>query len=132
VIGIDTNVLARFFLDDDPVASPIATRFLEHDLSAERPGYINPLTLAELVSTLRRHPRFDRSGLVTLLEDLLAFENVVVGESACVSRALAAYKAGDAGFVDYLIAELNAAAGASPTVTFDREARLRDPFSPLS
>lgn len=132
MIGIDTNVLARFFLDDDPVWTPIATRFLEEDLSPERPGYINPLTLAELVWTLRRHPGFNRGGLVELLEDLLAFENVVVGQSACVSRALAAYKAGGAGFVDYLIAELNTEAGAAPTVTIDHKAGLREPFSPLS
>jgi predicted nucleic-acid-binding protein len=132
MIGIDTNVLMRYFLEDDPVWSPVADRLIEEDLTVEQPGYVNPLTLAELVWSLRRHERYDRAGMATLIEDMLAFDKFVIGEADAVARALAAFRAGGAGFADYLIAELNADAGASPTVTIDRKARSREPFQPLS
>lgn len=132
MIGLDTNVLVRYILDDDPVWSPIATDFIDTKLSPQRPGYINPITLVELVWTIRRLPQFDREKLAFLIENLLLADTIVVGEAAAVSRALAAYKSGSAGFADYLIAELNEAAGASSTVTIDRQAGKSLPFTPLS
>ncbi|GLK80670.1 PIN domain-containing protein [Methylopila turkensis] len=132
MIGVDTNVLMRYFLDDDPVWSPVADRFFEEDLTAERPGYVSPLTLAELVWSLRKHPDYQRPGMVRLLEGILAFEHLVVGEAPAVVRALAAYKVGGAGFADYLIAELNRDAGAEFTVTIDHKAGGREPFKPLA
>ena len=132
MIGLDTNVLVRYLLDDDPVWSPVATSFIDEQLTPERPGYINAITLVELVWTLRRLPDYDRGKLATLIENLLLSDTLVLGEAAAVSRALATFKTGSAGFADYLIAELNEAAGASPTVTIDRKAAKYPPFTALS
>ena len=132
MIGLDTNILARYVLDDDPVWSPAATRFLDSELSADKPGYINPITLAELVWALRRREDYDRVRLATLIEYLLTSDSLVVGEADAVARALTRFRAGGAGFADYLIAELNEQAGASPTVTIDCKAGKTFPFTPLS
>jgi predicted nucleic-acid-binding protein len=132
LIGLDTNILIRYLLGDDPHWSPIVATFIDTELTAARPGYINPITLVELVWTLRRQPGYDRAKLSQLLEDLLTSDSVVIGEAAAVERALAAFRKGGAGFADYLIAELNEAAGASPTVTIDRKAGKTFPFTPLS
>ena len=131
MIGLDTNILARYVLDDDPTWSPIAADFIDNQLTAERPGYINIVTLVELVWLLRRHPGYDRGKLADLIENLLTSDSVVVGEAMAVERALTAFRSGGAGFADYLIAELNLAAGASPTMTIDRKAGKRFPFSSL-
>lgn len=132
MIGLDTNILARYLLDDDPRWSPLVARFFDESLSAQKRGYINPITLAELVWVLRRRPEYSRAMLATVIEGLLASERLVVGEAEAVRRALASFKAGSAGFADYLIAELNEAAGASPTVTLDRQAAKTFPFVPFS
>jgi predicted nucleic-acid-binding protein len=132
MIGIDSNILLRYLLDDDPVWSPRATRFIEHELSAENPAYINPVVLAETVWGLRRSPLFDRKKLPTVIEGLLEFEKFVIGERDSVVRALAAYREGPAGFADYLIAELNVAAGAGETVTTDKNAAKNRPFRRLT
>ena len=132
MIGLDTNVLVRYVLDDDPVWSPAVTRFLDNELSNERPGYINPITLVELVWTLRRRPDYDRNRLSTLIEYLLTSDSLVIGEADAVARALTRFRSGGAGFADYLIAELNEQAGASPTVTIDRKASKSFPFTPIS
>lgn len=132
MIGLDTNVLARYLLDDDPVWSPIATDFIDSRLTPQRPGYVNAITLIELLWILRRRPDYDRARLANLIENLLGSDSLVLGEAVAVERALSAFKAGKAGFADYLIAELNEAAGASPTVTIDRKAGKTLPFTPLS
>ncbi|MDB5556227.1 MAG: Pil-like protein [Rhizobium sp.] len=132
MIGLDTNILVRYVLDDDPHWSPIVTDFVDRELTPERPGFINVITLVELVWTLRRRPGYDRAKLSELIESLLTSDSVVVGEPAAVERALAAFRNGDAGFADYLIAEINEAAGASPTVTIDHKAGKTFPFTPLS
>ena len=132
MIGLDTNVLVRYLLDDDPHWSPIVTRFLDEELTPERPGFINPITLVELVWVLRRKPGYDRGKLSDLIESLLTSDSVVLGEAPAVARALAAFRDGSAGFADYLIAELNEQAGASPTVTINRKASKSFPFTPIS
>lgn len=132
MIGLDTNILARYLLDDDPRWSPLVARFFDESLSPQKRGYINPITLAELVWVLRRGPEYSRAMLATVIEGLLASERLVVGEAQAVRRALVSFKAGSAGFADYLIAELNEAAGASPTVTLDRQAAKTFPFVPFS
>ena len=132
MIGLDTNILARYLIDDDPRWSPLVARFFDESLSPQKRGYINPITLAELVWVLRRRPEYSRAMLATVIEGLLASERLVVGEAEAVRRALASFKVGSAGFADYLIAELNEAAGASPTVTLDRQAAKTFPFVPFS
>jgi predicted nucleic-acid-binding protein len=51
VTGLDTNVLARYLMQDDPRQSPRATRLIE-SLSAEAPGFVPVVTIVELVWVL--------------------------------------------------------------------------------
>jgi predicted nucleic-acid-binding protein len=131
VIGIDSSVLLRYLLDDDPLWSPVATRFIEEELTAENPGYINLLVLAETVWTLRRSPLFDNSKLALAIEGLLEFDKFVVADRDTVADALMRFRADGAGFANFLIAELNRAAGASVTVAIDRAAARSLVFRPL-
>jgi predicted nucleic-acid-binding protein len=114
------------------VWSPVVTDFIDNLLSPERPGYVNAITLVELVWTLRRRSEYDRARLSAVIENLLTSDSIVLAEADAVERALSSFKTGKAGFADYLIAELNQAAGASPTFTIDREAGKTFPFTPLS
>ncbi|WP_237153396.1 PIN domain-containing protein [Oryzibacter oryziterrae] len=132
MIGIDTNVLARAILEDDPVWTPIAQTFLTQRLSAAEPGYVNQVTLVELVWTLRKTGKLGRAQLARVIAGLLAAENIVVERAELVARALRSYEIGGAGFADYLIAELNLAAGVTTTVTIDGKAANSPLFTPLS
>ena len=46
MIGLDTNVLVRYFAQDYAVQSKRATTLME-SLSAERPGYVSQVALVE-------------------------------------------------------------------------------------
>lgn len=53
MIGLDTNVLVRYFTHDDPRQTPIALRLVDEQLDRHRPGHVCIATLAELVWVLR-------------------------------------------------------------------------------
>ena len=47
MIGLDTNVLVRYIMQDDPQQSLKATRVIE-SLTKERPGFIALVSVVEL------------------------------------------------------------------------------------
>ena len=47
MIGLDTNVIVRYIMQDDPKQSPKATQLIE-SLRNESPGYITMVSVVEL------------------------------------------------------------------------------------
>ncbi|AYD01946.1 type II toxin-antitoxin system VapC family toxin [Neorhizobium sp. NCHU2750] len=131
MIGIDTNVLVRFILDDDPVWSPAAAKFMTESVGPENIGYVNILTLAELVWALKRNADLDRLKLADMIEALISTDNLMFGDLDIVRSALQLFRTGNADFADYMIAELNRANGAAPTVTIDKRAARNEAFLQL-
>jgi predicted nucleic-acid-binding protein len=124
VIGIDTNVLVRFVVKDDPTQAPAAVRMIQ-GLSPEEPGWISILVLTELVWTLRRVYKLDRTSIAGVLERLLSSNDTVLEQRDVVRRALLAYQSSKADFADCVIAVTANLAGCSRMVTFD-EIAARD------
>ncbi len=121
MIGLDTNVLVRYFAQDDPRQSPQATRLVEA-MSVDDPGYICVLALAELVWVLRDNYGMNRDEISNVVRTLLQSDTAVVQSPAIVWQALRAYETGRADLADHLIERLGVAAGCHETVTFDRHA----------
>jgi len=121
VIGLDANLLIRYFAKDDPDQTRIAVNLID-SLSPAEPGWIGLVALAELVWVLNRTYKLKRAGIAAILEKLLAGREVVVEQSDMAHTALRCYLAGKADFPDCLIALSAKAAGCSRTVTFDRRA----------
>ena len=131
MIGVDTNILVRFVLYDDPVWSPAAARFINETLSSENVGFVNVVTLAEFAWTLKKETNFDRASLAHIIESFLQSDKIMIGNAEIVERALVRFRSGNAGFADYLIAELNIASGAEPTMTIDKRAARNETFGQL-
>ena len=132
MIGIDTNVLVRYILDDDPVWSAPAQQFIDDDCTMDRPGHINLVVLVELVWVLKQTPGWGKSEICTVISELLLADNLVVENSDLVSSALEAFRQGGADFPDFIIAGLNRAAGAAATVTIDKDAAKEPGFVRLT
>jgi len=122
VIGLDTNVIVRYLVQDDPKQSAAATRFIEQSISPDSPGYVTDITLCEVVWVLAQCYGAGRARIKTVLEGLLSSKQLAVEEAALVWKALRAWDASSADFSDALIGEIVAARGGSKTVTFDRAA----------
>jgi predicted nucleic-acid-binding protein len=119
MIGIDTNVLLRFFDASDDAKQTAAARQLVRD---QGPVFINPIVLAEFVWTLRRTFKLDRAAVYDRLVGIVEAEEFKLAYPEATGRAVKQYEKGAADFSDYLIGELNAAFGCETTLTFDKAA----------
>lgn len=130
MIGIDTNVLLRATLSDDPVQSPKAQQFLRALHSAER-GLVNIPVLMEFFWVLRSRYKLPRPRLAKIIRDLIEVEHIEFESFETVGIALAAYESGGAEFPDMIVALRNGEIGASYTLTFDRDAAKAIPAMEL-
>ena len=121
MIGLDSNVLARFFLQDDAQQSPKANELMQL-LTLSDPGWVGVATILELVWVLESKKRFDRPTIARTLDRLLLQEGIVVEQAEYVHDAVRLFRRGNADFADCLIASSARAAGCSRTATFDRTA----------
>jgi predicted nucleic-acid-binding protein len=119
VIGLDTNVLLRYFLNDDPLQSPKA-RLAMAMLSPSNPGWVGVPTVLELVWVLKSKNRAPRNTIAAMIEQLLARDAVIVERDATVAQAVRRFRFSSADFADCLIAASARAAGCTKTITFDQ------------
>lgn len=121
MIGLDTNVLVRYIMQDDPVQAAQATDLIE-TLSETRPGFVTLVSVVELVWVLGSCFDLQRPQLVMALEALLQTRELVVERADVVWRAVRQFRDSNGDFADCLIARLAAAAGCERTMTFDKGA----------
>ena len=122
MIGLDTNVVIRYLVQDDKKQSAAATRFIEKSLSTDVPGYINHITLCEIVWVLQRCYDVTEQQLRDIIEGLLTTKQLIVENVEVAWKALRAYDANSADFCDALIGQANVQSGCEHTVTFDKKA----------
>jgi predicted nucleic-acid-binding protein len=131
--GLDTSVLARYVLADDPEQTPVARDLIE---GAEDQGHflhVSVIALCELVWVLRSPPhRLDRSAIAEIVQSLLDTSTFEIQDRDLVRRALEEFRDGSADFPDYLLGWENRKAGCQDTVTFDRKLRRSTGFSWLT
>ena len=122
MIGLDTNVILRYLLQDDVKQARQANQMIERRLSAQNPGFINLATVLEVVWVLRSLLRQTPIEIAAHIENLLAADTLQVQNEQQVFEAVFALKRGTGEFEDALIGALNAWAGCASTMTFDRKA----------
>jgi predicted nucleic-acid-binding protein len=121
MIGLDTNVLARYIAQDDPKQSPKATALIE-SLSDANPGFVSLVALVELVWVMQGCYQASKEEIVSILEKLLRVGSFKVENAEIVLRALHVYARSNADFADCLIERSAAYATCRQTMTFDSKA----------
>ena len=125
MIGLDTNVLARYLTQDDVRQAALASRLIENELTIASPGFISLVVLAELCWVLSRLYSATMDELADMISDLLNTPQIQVERREVVQAAIRRFNQGKsrkAGLVDALIAEIASSEGCSSTVTFDKTA----------
>lgn len=69
--GIDTNVLVRYLVQDDPKQAKKATSFIEGYCTVDEPCFIDPIVLSELVWVQESNYKQIREEIVHIIEQLL-------------------------------------------------------------
>ncbi|AOJ09675.1 PIN domain-containing protein [Burkholderia mayonis] len=121
MIGLDTNVLVRYFAQDDPVQAKKAGALIE-SLTPERPGFVSQVALVEVVWVLGRAYGVERAEIAQVIETLLRTKEVAVEAAETVWKALRLYAGSSADFADCLIERACHEAQCEYTVTFDVKA----------
>ena len=121
MIGLDTNVLVRYIMQDDAKQAKLASELMEA-LTVDEPGFIPVVAIIELVWVLSSSFALVRNQVVQVLEVLLQTKEVQVENAEVVWRAVRLYRASAADFADCLIERSAAAAGCARTMSFDRGA----------
>ena len=118
MIGLDTNVLVRYIMQDDAKQSLKATKLME-SLTVDEPGFVSLVSVVELGWVLSSSYDLDREQVARAIELLLRTKTVVVDRADEVTKALRVLKARSADFADCLIERTAASAGCVRTMTFD-------------
>ena len=122
MIGLDTNILVRYLVQDDPIQSAKAADIIERRLTAENPGFISTVAMVEMVWVLERAYRLGNDEIAAAIERTLQIEVIAVENEQEVFTAMIALKQHKGSFADAVILALGAKAGCPYTLTFDQKA----------
>ena len=125
MIALDTNVLLRYLVQDDPMQSPKATEIVEHRLSKQEPGFASLVCILEIVWVLGSLYKRSRWEIAGHIEMILAADTLQVQNEQEVYQGVIALRNGTGTFEDALIGGLGAWWGCSATLTFDQKAAKR-------
>lgn len=118
MIGLDTNVLVRYIMQDDAKQAAKATQLIEA-LTADNPGFVSLVSVVELGWVLQASFGLRRDQVAQAVDALSRSKQLVIDQAEHVVRARRAYGSGSADFADCLIERTAAAAGCTKTMTFD-------------
>lgn len=120
MIAVDTNVLVRLFVADEPAQAAKARKLFDTAADAAVAVWVSDTVLVELVWTLSRAYARDRTDIVRALKALVSHATVVLESPAPVRLAADAFERGPADFADCLLSVKAQAAGCTQLSTFDR------------
>jgi predicted nucleic-acid-binding protein len=122
MIGLDTNVLVRYLVQDDPAQAKKASALIDRAAAQDSAMFINHVVICELAWVLGRGYGYAKTDLAELIEKMLLGRQFEIEKKDLVWAALTDFKASPADFADCLIGVTNVMAGCESTLTFDRSA----------
>lgn len=129
--GLDTNVLLRLVVADDPEQTRAAEMAVRKAADAGAPLLINLIVLCEAAWVLRRSFGYSKEAIADCIETLSDSAALTLQEPTLVAQATQWLRNGG-DFADAIVAGLNRNLGAETTLTFDRSALRLDGFSAVS
>jgi predicted nucleic-acid-binding protein len=120
--ALDTNVLVRYVVQDDPLQFAAAKRLVRQCLADGRSIFV-PVTVAlELEWVLRASYGYGKDDVLQVLSSLLSAEELNFESERALEVALQLFRDGTADFADCLHIALATQAGEQPLWTFDKGA----------
>lgn len=123
MIGIDTNILLRLWLNDDPAQNKRIDALLT--AHGSRPGslLVTDVVLVEAVWTLKSAFDQNKQAQLIAVRSLLEETAFAFEDRQAVTAALGLFEAGSCGFSDCLIVTKHASRGCDFSATFDKAMR---------
>jgi predicted nucleic-acid-binding protein len=121
MLGLDTNLLIRYLVRDDPAQFGRARAEIEAAANRGEPLMINAIVLCEVVWVLGSAYEYSRTEIANALEQILSTAQFVIEWGDEARQALQDCRTTKAGFTDAFIGRINSSLQAAPTMTFDRD-----------
>lgn len=121
-LGLDTNVVARLVLADDPAQTYQALALVQGARSMGRQLVLGLPTVLELEWVLRSRARLDKAAVIRVFKGLLEAQDLEIDSEQTLEQALYQYENGGADFADCLFAAHYRALDCGAMLTFDRQA----------
>lgn len=99
---LDTNVLVRFLVRDNPEQAEAARALLE-GLTTDNPGFICREVMLKVVWVLERSYRFSREQIAGIILELIDTDTLVIEDDNDIAQCAIAYRQGGVDFSDILI-----------------------------
>ncbi|HEX5715839.1 MAG TPA: type II toxin-antitoxin system VapC family toxin, partial [Thermoanaerobaculia bacterium] len=131
VIGLDTNILIRLLVRDDPGQTALAERLLQEAADNGEPCFISDPVLCEVEWVLESNYRAKRGDVLAAVQELLAGDLFVFEDREILREAIVRYQESKADFSDCLIGAKARARGARTTYTFERVLAQKQGFTRL-
>lgn len=128
MIGLDTNVLIRYLVQDDPLQARLATQLIEQTVAAGKKLWISQITLCETAWVLKKCYEISKEKIRHILLELLLTPQIKIENEEAVWLALKDFETSTGvGIADCLIGRINAQYGCEITYTFDKKAAIHLP-----
>jgi predicted nucleic-acid-binding protein len=122
MLGLDTNVLVRYLVQDDRRQYEKARRLIQREAGNGEPVLISLLVLLEVEWVLRSRYGLPKADILAAFSALLDAADLAFEDETSVEYALYTWKDSAADFADCLIEARNRRLGCRATATFDGKA----------
>ena len=126
--ALDTNVLVRYLVQDDPDQGNKAANFIQAAETGGEQLLIGSIVLCETVWVLESAYGYKNQEIAEALEKLLQTNAFLFESKDIIRAALEEYRTSKVDFADCLIGRIHRALGCETTVTFDLALRKLQTF----
>jgi predicted nucleic-acid-binding protein len=120
--GLDTNILVRWLVEDDPKQTARVGALFESARASQTALFVPSTVMLELEWVLRSRYRFDKEIVLGAINALLETQELEFQDERALERALHLYRQGAAQFADCFHAGQCGAYDRAPLLTFDEDA----------
>lgn len=120
--ALDTNVLVRYLVQDDPAQLAAAAKLIRKCVSAGQSLFVPTSVAVELEWVLRSAFGFAKDDVVQVVSSLLSSAELVFQDEQALEVALLLFRKSSADFADCVHIALASQAGERPLWTFDKRA----------
>jgi predicted nucleic-acid-binding protein len=125
--ALDTNVLIRYIIQDDPEQGQKASEAIEQ-LTIQNQGFISCIVLCELNWVLKTAYKISKNERIATLQKIFSVPVFDIENLDCCLKALRRYGKGKADFSDYLTQQIAEQHGYKNLLTFDQKAAQETGF----
>lgn len=118
---IDTNLLIRYLVNDDPRKAQFVDALLKKAAAGEVNILIPSIVIAELVWVLESFYEMQAADISEYVDSILNTPGIFVSDEQVVRSAIRRYSAGRVDFIDAWIAHYAIIKRADEIITFDRK-----------